>query len=128
MPLNRHASVASAASFVSQPLRSSGQSSTDWKAFSDGGGSDKQKADAKHHNNQIHPPLIKSEFRETLVPSPLHLTLGLVHRFFDMFESFAKTLDVKVIEKRGESTKMAAEQLHKAMEHEIAVNTEIAAL
>ena len=104
------------------------QSAVDWKSFSDSGGSDKQKADAKHHNNQIHPPLIKSEFSEAIVPSPLHLTLGLVHRFFDMFEAFAKTLDSKVIEMRGESPRMPAAQLHKEMEREIAVNTEIAAL
>jgi hypothetical protein len=115
LPLQRHHDCHSAQFFASYPPRSLAQATADHKQFSsastDGGGGGKLE-NAKLYRNQIHLPLIASEFGGCIAPSPLHVTLGLTQRCFDAYQTCARALDRVMLPFRPSSTLCSDEELY----------------
>ena len=121
LPLQRHRDCHSAQSFASCPPRSLAQATADHTQFSSasgdssagcGGGGGGKMDKAKLYRNQIHPPLIRSEFSGCIAPSPLRVTLGLTQRCFDTYEAGARTLDGLLLPQRPSSTLCSDEELY----------------
>jgi hypothetical protein len=77
-----------------------------------GGGGGVKLDNAKLYRNQIHPPLIRSEFSGCIAPSPLHVTLGLTQRCFDAYEAGARKLDRLLLPHRPSSQLCSDEELY----------------
>ncbi len=96
MALDRHRQCHGPDSFTQAPSRSLAQATADHALFASpagsGGGSGKLDS-AKLYRNQIHTPLIRSEFSGCIAPSPLHVTLGLTQRCFQFYYDTARELD-----------------------------------
>lgn len=117
LPLQRHHDGHSAQSFASYPQRSLAQATADHTQFSSastdgGGGGGGKPENAKLHRNQIHLPLIRSEFSGCIAPSPLHVTLGLTQRCFDAYQTSARGLDRLVLQFRPSSKLCSDEELY----------------
>lgn len=117
LPLQRHRDYHSAQSFASYPPRSLAQATADHTHFTsasgdNSGGGGGKLDNAKLYRNQIHPPLIRSEFSGCIAPSPLHVTLGLTQRCFDTYEDGARTLDGLLLPHRPSSELCSDEELY----------------
>ena len=115
LPLQRHHECHSAQSFASYPPRSLAQATADHTLFTsastDCGGGGKLE-NAKLYSNQIHLPLMRSEFSGCIAPSPLHVTLGLTQRCFDAYQTSARALDRVMLPFRPSSTLCSDEELY----------------
>lgn len=117
LPLQRHHDCHSAQSFASYPPRSLAQATADHTQFTtasaDGGGGGGGKPEnAKLYRNQIHLPLIRSEFSGCIAPSPLHVTLGLTQRCFEVYQTCARALDRVMLPFRPSSKLCSDEELY----------------
>jgi hypothetical protein len=119
LPLQRHRACHSAQSFVSYPPRSLAQATADHTQFTSapgdsgtGSGGGGKLDNAKLYRNQIHMPLIRSEFSGCIAPSPLHVTLGLTQRCFDTYEGGARRLDRILLPHRPSSKLCSDEELY----------------
>jgi Protein of unknown function (DUF1280) len=117
IPLQRHRNCHTAqSSFVQQQPRNLQRATADHQqlaASAPGGSGGGGKVDnAKYHNNQIHAPLIRSEFSGCIAPSPLHVTLGLTQRCFQYYWDCARAFDRIVLPYRATSSLCSDDQLY----------------
>jgi hypothetical protein len=108
---DRHRQCSGPDSFVQPSPRSLTQANADHARFAGAAGGGRL-ATAKDHNNQIHAPLIRSEFSGCIAPSPLHVTLGLTQRCFALYYDAARELDRPLLEARVRGVGSALDTLH----------------
>jgi len=92
IPLDPHRDVHHSDSFTQYPPRTCDTATADYSRFV-AAGADVSKV--KLYNNQLHQPIIQTDFNPT--PSPLHLTIGHCQHAFDLFYAAARSLDAPIL-------------------------------
>jgi hypothetical protein len=88
--------------------RALSQATADHTRFIASGG---KKDLVKNYHNQLRSPIVNNEFSGRVAPSPLHVTLGLTQRCFELYQNAARELDRPIIERRTRGLNAALDTL-----------------